>query len=51
MAVAAVPRGFDRVADIRPAGEGVELVASNGLRSRVRIDLQVLGAGPRQGSG
>jgi hypothetical protein len=51
MAVAAVPRGFDRVADIRPAGEGVELVASNGLRSRVRIDLQFLGAGPRQGSG
>lgn len=46
MGVTAVPFGFDRVADIRPAGGGVELVASNGLRSRVRIDLEFLGAGP-----
>jgi hypothetical protein len=46
MGVAAVPSGFDRVADIRPAGGGVELVASNGLRSRVRIDLAFLDARP-----
>jgi len=42
MGVAAVPAGFDRVADIRAAGGGVELVGSNGLRSRVRIDLEFL---------
>jgi hypothetical protein len=42
MGVAAVPSGFDRVADIRPADGGVELVASNGLRSRVRVDLGFL---------
>src|SRR5688500_4977183 len=42
MGVAAVPSGFDRVADIRPAGEGVELVASNGQRTNVRIDLEFL---------
>ena len=46
MGVAEIPSGFDRVADIRPAGGGVELVASNGLRSRVRIDLGFLHAGP-----
>jgi hypothetical protein len=46
MAVAAVPTRFDRVADIRPVGGGIELVASNGLRSRVRIDLGFLDAGP-----
>jgi hypothetical protein len=42
MGVAAVPPGFDRVADIRPAGGGIELVASNGLRSSVRLDLGFL---------
>jgi hypothetical protein len=42
MGVAAVPKGFDRVADIRAVGGGVELVGSNGLRSRVRIDLGFL---------
>jgi hypothetical protein len=42
MAVAAVPVGFDRVASIRPADGGIELVASNGLRSPVRIDLEFL---------
>jgi len=42
MGVAEIPSGFDRVADIRPAGGGVELVASNGLRCRVRIDLGFL---------
>ena len=45
MGVAAVPSGFDRVADIRPARGGIELVASNGLRSRARIDLDFLDAG------
>jgi hypothetical protein len=48
MAVAAVPFGFDRVADIRPAVGGVELAASNGLRSRVRIDLGFLDARPQR---
>jgi hypothetical protein len=43
MAVAAVPVGFDRVADIRPVSGGVELVAANGLRARARIDLGFLG--------
>jgi hypothetical protein len=45
MGVAGVPSGFDRVADIRPAGGGVELVASNGLRSRARVDLGFLDGG------
>jgi hypothetical protein len=45
MGVAGVPSGFDRVADIRPAGGGVELVASNGLRSRARVDLGFLNGG------
>jgi hypothetical protein len=50
MGVAAVPMRFDQVADIRPVGGGVELVASNGLRSRARIDLGFLDAGsPRSG--
>jgi hypothetical protein len=46
MAVAAVPSGFDRVRDIRPVSGGVELVAPSGLRSRVRLDLAFLDAGP-----
>lgn len=48
MGVAEVPSGFDRVADIRPAGGGVELVASNGLRCRVRLDLGFLDARPHR---
>jgi hypothetical protein len=46
MGVAAVPRGFDRVADIRPATGGIELIAPNGLRSSVRVDLGFLDALP-----
>jgi hypothetical protein len=46
MGVAAIPSGFDRVADIRPARGGIDLVASNGLRARVRIDLGFLDARP-----
>ena len=46
MGVAAVPAGFDRVAAIRPVADGVELVAKNRLRSRARIDLGFLDAGP-----
>ena len=42
MGAAAVPTGFDRVADIRPARGGVELVAASGRRSRVRMDLGFL---------
>lgn len=42
MAVAAIPRGFDRVADIRPAKGGVELVAANGRRVACPLDLAFL---------
>ena len=45
MGVAAVPARFDRVADIRPAGRGIELVAANGLRAKARIDVGFLDAG------
>ena len=44
MGVAAVPSGFDQVADIRPTHGGIELLASNGLRSRVPIELGFLDA-------
>jgi len=43
-----VPSGFDRVADIRPARGGIELVAANGLRARARVDLGFLDGGPPQ---
>jgi hypothetical protein len=46
MGVAAVPSGFDRVANIRPARGGIDLVASNGLHARARIDLGFLDARP-----
>ena len=44
MGVAAVPSGFDQVADIRPTHGGIELLASNGLRSRVPLELGFLDA-------
>jgi hypothetical protein len=46
MGVAGVPSGFDRVADIRPVRGGVEVVASNGVRARARVDLGFLDGGP-----
>lgn len=38
-AVAAIPRGFDIVADVKPVAGGVELVAENGRSTRVEVDL------------
>ena len=43
MAVAAIPRGFDRVAEIRAAKGGVELVAASGKRARCAVDVEFLG--------
>ena len=48
MAVAAVPKGFDRVKDIRavaggaPSGGAVELVAESGKRVRCALDVGFL---------
>jgi hypothetical protein len=38
-AVVAVPRGFDRVADVRAIRGGVEVVAANGRSARAPLDL------------
>lgn len=40
--VAAIPAGFDRVRDIRPAAAGVELVSASGKRVRTAVDLAFL---------
>lgn len=40
--VAAIPAGFDRVADIRAAKGGIELTAASGLRARCALDLAFL---------
>ncbi len=45
MAVAAIPPGFDRVAEIRAAGDGVELVAASGQRATCALDVGFLGQG------
>lgn len=42
MAVAAIPQGFDRVAEIKAAEGGVELVAESGKRARCALDLDFL---------
>lgn len=42
MAVAAVPKGFDEVRDIRAVRGGAELVARSGKTARARIDLSFL---------
>jgi hypothetical protein len=39
LALAAIPRAFDRVAEILPSGDGVELVARSGVRVRVPLDV------------
>jgi len=39
MAVAAIPAGFDRVAEIRATKTGVELAAASGQRVRCAVDL------------
>ena len=43
MGAAALPAGFDRVADIRAARGGIELIAANGKRARAVVDLGWLG--------
>jgi hypothetical protein len=45
MAVAPIPKGFDRVAAIIPAADGqsVRLVSGNGRKIRVSVDLNFLG--------
>jgi hypothetical protein len=40
MAVAAVPTGFDRVAQIEPATDGVVLLAANGKKAHCRLNLK-----------
>ena len=44
MAVAAVPKGFDRVAEILSVNGGVELMADSGKRARCALDLEFLSA-------
>ena len=43
--VAEIPAGFDRVKDIVPAKDGIELLAANGKRARCAVELGFLGAG------
>jgi hypothetical protein len=40
--VAAIPAGFDRVAEIRAGSGGIELVAANGKRARTKLDVAFL---------
>ena len=42
MAVAPIPKGFDRVASVREDNGGVEIVAENGERVSTQIDLAFL---------
>lgn len=42
MGVAALPAGFDRVKDIRPAKQGIELLATNGKRAVAAVELDFL---------
>lgn len=42
MAMATIPRGFDRVAAIVPSGDGVDLVASSGRRIHASLDMSWL---------
>ena len=51
MAVAAIPVGFDRVADIVPTPGGVELRAAGGQRVTCALDLEFLGLGDCAGRG
>jgi hypothetical protein len=40
--VAAIPEKFDRVRDLVPAGDGLDLIAANGRRAHVAVDLSAL---------
>ena len=42
IAVAAIPAGFDRVAEIRAVKDGVELIATSGKRVRSPLDVEFL---------
>lgn len=42
MAVAALPRGFDRVADVKQSEDGVDLISPRGVRLHMPLDLQHL---------
>lgn len=39
LAVVAIPRGFDQVADVRSVPGGAELVAASGVSVRTPLDL------------
>lgn len=45
MAVAAIPAGFDRVAEIRPGKTGVDLLSASGHRASCALDLSFLAHG------
>ncbi len=40
--VAAIPENFGRVRDLVPAGDGLDLLAANGRRAHVAVDLSAL---------
>lgn len=42
MAVAVIPKGFDRVASVREDNGGVEIVAESGEKVSTQIDLTFL---------
>ncbi|MDR0534536.1 MAG: hypothetical protein LBH01_11345 [Verrucomicrobiales bacterium] len=48
MAVAAIPRGFDCVKDIRPdaTGKGLKLIAQSGKSANAKMELSFLSSGP-----
>ena len=43
MGVAAIPAGFDRVAEIEPGPGGIVLLAANGKKAKAKVDLSFLG--------
>jgi hypothetical protein len=45
MCVAEIPRGFDRVAEVQPEGDGVRLSAASGKSVRVPLDVGFLSGG------
>lgn len=47
--VAEIPAGFDRVKEIRPIDNGIELVSASGKRSRAAVDLGFLSADASSG--
>ena len=43
MGIAAIPAGFDRVAEIQPGPGVVVLLAANGKKAKAKVDLSFLG--------